>query len=101
MFLPVFKYIRYKTPKSRIFLFNSGNAAAILRLIGSEEVGGLGDIRAKAQAVARITGEDVDEVAKKVVHPHILSFTFIAHISSDVPPCVWGSPQFSRIATNL
>ncbi|KAJ7242105.1 hypothetical protein C8J57DRAFT_1726485 [Mycena rebaudengoi] len=49
-----------------IFSFASGCAVSIIRALGPEKMGGRGDIKARAEAEAQRTGEDVVEIGEQM-----------------------------------
>jgi len=49
-----------------IFTWNPASAFTMLRLFGSEELGGLGDVSAKASILAKATGRTIEEIAHEV-----------------------------------
>jgi len=42
--------------------WSSGSASAILRAFGPEELGGVGDVLAKARVLAEATGRSIEEI---------------------------------------
>lgn len=65
--VPVLSAIRVITGKTvPVLAWDSGAAFATLRLFGPEELGGLGDLPAKANLLAEATGRDIREVIHEV-----------------------------------
>ena len=54
----------------KIFSWSPGLTYIILRLFGPESLGGKGDVRAKAEEEARLTGQSCGEVVMKVELRH-------------------------------
>lgn len=68
--VPVLSAIRVITGKTvPVLAWDSGAAFATLRLFGPEELGGLGDLPAKANLLAEATGRDIREVIHELSNP--------------------------------
>ena len=65
--LPILLAIRETTDKAvPIYSWDTGAAFATLRLFSPEKYGGLGDIQAKASALAERTGRNIKKVLYEV-----------------------------------
>lgn len=81
---PVLLAIRAITNKTvPVLAWYPGASFSSLRLFGPEELGGLGDIPAKAKALSEATGRDMEDIAYEVfLNPLFAFFQFLISESS-------------------
>lgn len=83
-----------------VLAWNSAALNFILRLCGPVSLGGLGDVLAKAEALAKETGKSTDEFLTQVSSPFILlSFNCLLNSTSAIFTRDWKSsrtPWYAR-----